>query len=107
MLIEASDIAPGTQTPYTTNLPLDEAMLPDVLLVHSWEGKPLPREHGGPGADDHAAALLLEGREVDPADHVQRGGSAGVLGGPRLLEHGVPVVRRSVRPPLAPGRRGG
>ena len=20
----------------------------DVLLVHTWEGKPLPREHGGP-----------------------------------------------------------
>jgi len=33
---------------YTTNLPLEEAMDDDVLLVHSWEGKPLAREHGGP-----------------------------------------------------------
>lgn len=33
---------------YTTNLPLDEAMKKDVLLVHHWEGKPLPKEHGGP-----------------------------------------------------------
>ncbi len=33
---------------YTTNLPLCEAMKPDVLLVHSWEGEPLTKEHGGP-----------------------------------------------------------
>lgn len=42
------DKAPGTDTPYTTNLPLERAMEEDVLLVHSWQGKPLPREHGGP-----------------------------------------------------------
>jgi DMSO/TMAO reductase YedYZ molybdopterin-dependent catalytic subunit len=33
---------------YTTNLPLEEALKPDVLLVHTAEGKPLPIEHGGP-----------------------------------------------------------
>ena len=33
---------------YTTNLPLEEALKEDVLLVHTWEGRPLPREHGGP-----------------------------------------------------------
>lgn len=33
---------------YTTNVSLEEALKPDVLLVHSWEGRPLPREHGGP-----------------------------------------------------------
>jgi len=33
---------------YTTNLPLSEALKDDVLLVHSWDGKPLPRDHGGP-----------------------------------------------------------
>ena len=33
---------------YSTNLPLEEAMKYDVLLVHSWEGLPLPKEHGGP-----------------------------------------------------------
>jgi len=33
---------------YTTNLPLSRAIEDDVLLVHTWEGKPLPREHGGP-----------------------------------------------------------
>jgi DMSO/TMAO reductase YedYZ molybdopterin-dependent catalytic subunit len=42
------DAAPGTSIPYTTNLPLDRAVEPDVLLVHTWEGLPLPREHGGP-----------------------------------------------------------
>ena len=33
---------------YTTNVSLEEAMEPDVMLVHTWEGRPLPREHGGP-----------------------------------------------------------
>ncbi len=33
---------------YSTNLSLEEALKPDVLLVHTAEGKPLPREHGGP-----------------------------------------------------------
>ena len=42
------DVAPGTSIPYTTNLPLARAIEDDVLLVHTWEGKPLPREHGGP-----------------------------------------------------------
>jgi len=33
---------------YTTNLPLEEALKDDVLLVHAYDGQPLPREHGGP-----------------------------------------------------------
>ncbi|MHA4809611.1 molybdopterin-dependent oxidoreductase [Flavitalea flava] len=33
---------------YTTNLALEEALKPDVLLVHTIEGKALPKEHGGP-----------------------------------------------------------
>ena len=33
---------------YTTNLPLAQAVADDVMLVHTWEGEPLPREHGGP-----------------------------------------------------------
>jgi len=33
---------------YTTNLSLAEALKPDVLLVHTYEGQPLPKEHGGP-----------------------------------------------------------
>ena len=33
---------------YTTNLSLAEALKPDVLLVHTSDGKPLPAEHGGP-----------------------------------------------------------
>jgi DMSO/TMAO reductase YedYZ molybdopterin-dependent catalytic subunit len=42
------DAEPLTGVPYTTNLPLNRATEPDVLLVHTWEGQPLPREHGGP-----------------------------------------------------------
>jgi len=33
---------------YTTNVSLEEALKPDVLLVHTAEGRPLPKEHGGP-----------------------------------------------------------
>jgi DMSO/TMAO reductase YedYZ molybdopterin-dependent catalytic subunit len=42
------DYLPGSRIPYTVNLPLARAIESDVLLVHSWEGQPLPREHGGP-----------------------------------------------------------
>lgn len=33
---------------YTTNVALEEALKPDVLLVHTVEGKELAIEHGGP-----------------------------------------------------------
>jgi DMSO/TMAO reductase YedYZ molybdopterin-dependent catalytic subunit len=48
VLCTGYDVAPGTNTPYTVNLPLARAVEDDVLLVHTWEGRPLPREHGGP-----------------------------------------------------------
>ena len=48
VLCTGYDFEPGTFTPYTTNVPLERAIEDDVLLVHTWEGKPLPREHGGP-----------------------------------------------------------
>ena len=48
VLCTGYDFMPGSSIPYTTNLPLQRALDPDVLLVHTWEGKPLPREHGGP-----------------------------------------------------------
>lgn len=33
---------------YSTNNRLDALMDDDVLIAHSWDGKPLAREHGGP-----------------------------------------------------------
>lgn len=48
LLVTAYDEEPRSGIPYTTNLRLDEALSPDVLLVHTWNGEPLPREHGGP-----------------------------------------------------------
>ncbi len=33
---------------YSTNVPLADFAAPDAMLVHSWQGKPLQREHGGP-----------------------------------------------------------
>ena len=48
VLCTGYDFMPGTYIPYTVNVPLHRAIDDDVLLVHTWEGKPLPREHGGP-----------------------------------------------------------
>jgi DMSO/TMAO reductase YedYZ molybdopterin-dependent catalytic subunit len=48
VLCTGYDVWPGTRIPYTTNLPLARALDDDVLLVHEWEGRPLPLEHGGP-----------------------------------------------------------
>lgn len=33
---------------YSTNLPLEELEMPHTAIVHSYDGKPLTREHGGP-----------------------------------------------------------
>jgi DMSO/TMAO reductase YedYZ molybdopterin-dependent catalytic subunit len=48
VLCTGYDFAPGTDIPYTTNIPLERAIEDDVLLVHTWDGQPLPRDHGGP-----------------------------------------------------------
>jgi DMSO/TMAO reductase YedYZ molybdopterin-dependent catalytic subunit len=45
---EASHVMCHAADGYSTNLPLCDALAPDVLLVHTWEGRPLPEEHGGP-----------------------------------------------------------
>jgi len=54
-LIAAADVAASAThvmchayDGYSTNLPLVEAVKPDVLLVHQVDGAPLPRGHGGP-----------------------------------------------------------
>jgi len=48
VLCTGYDFMPGSDIPYTTNLPLERAIEDDVLLVHTWESQPLPQEHGGP-----------------------------------------------------------
>jgi DMSO/TMAO reductase YedYZ molybdopterin-dependent catalytic subunit len=45
---EAQYVATHAYDGYTTNLPLEEALKPDVLIGHTVDGQPLPREHGGP-----------------------------------------------------------
>src|SRR5579862_793611 len=47
VLCTGYDFMPGSYIPYTVNVPLARAIDEDVLLVHTWEGQPLPREHGG------------------------------------------------------------
>ena len=45
---EAKFVVLHSYDDYTTNLPLADFAAPGALLAHSWEGKPLPVEHGGP-----------------------------------------------------------
>lgn len=33
---------------YTTNVTLEQFSDPDVMLVHTWNGQPITRQHGGP-----------------------------------------------------------
>jgi len=33
---------------YTTNMPIEDFAAADAIVAHSWEGKPLTRQHGGP-----------------------------------------------------------
>ena len=77
VLCTGSDHMPGTRIPYTTNLPLARAVEPDVLLVHTWEGQPLPREHGGPVRMITPKLYAWKGakwiRRVDFLSHDQKG----------------------------------
>lgn len=45
---EAKHIVFHSYDGYTTNVRLDVFADDDVLLAHSWQGKPLARDHGGP-----------------------------------------------------------
>lgn len=45
---EASHVFFKSYDDYTTNNPLDVCMDDDVMVAHSWNGKPLDKEHGGP-----------------------------------------------------------
>jgi DMSO/TMAO reductase YedYZ molybdopterin-dependent catalytic subunit len=77
VLCTAYDFMPGSDVPYTTNLPLARALEDDVLLVHTWEGQPLPRDHGGPCRMITPKLYAWKGakwiRKVEFLPHNQRG----------------------------------
>ncbi len=45
---EANHVVLHAYDGYTTNVTLEDFAGDDVLLAHSWEGRPRAREHGGP-----------------------------------------------------------
>ena len=45
---EATHVLLTSHDGYTTNLAIEDFGSPQALLVHSWEGQPLLRDHGGP-----------------------------------------------------------
>ena len=77
VLCTGSDVMPASDIPYTTNLPLGRALEDDVLLVHTWEGQPLPREHGGPCRMITPRLYAWKGakwiRKIELFDHPVRG----------------------------------
>lgn len=46
--MEARHVVFHAYDTYTTNVTLEVFADPDVMLVHTWEGQPISREHGGP-----------------------------------------------------------
>jgi DMSO/TMAO reductase YedYZ molybdopterin-dependent catalytic subunit len=73
---EATHIAAFCHTGYTTNLPLADVTGGKAWVAHSYEGAPLPVEHGGP------ARLLVP--------HLYFWKSAKWVAGIRLLDHDEP-----------------
>lgn len=54
-LIEAAKVRPQaafvmlrSYDGYTTNVPMEHFAADDVLIAHTWQNEPLPRDHGGP-----------------------------------------------------------
>jgi DMSO/TMAO reductase YedYZ molybdopterin-dependent catalytic subunit len=47
-LPEASHVFFKSYDGYSTNNPLEACLDDDVLIAHSWHGRPLSKEHGGP-----------------------------------------------------------
>ena len=45
---EATHVLLTSNDGYTTNLTLEDFSSPEAILAHSWEGQPLPLDHGGP-----------------------------------------------------------
>ena len=97
VLCTGYDFMPGSYIPYT-----DEP----AARARDRRRRAARAHVGGPAAaararravpDDHAEAVRVEGREVDPQDRVPRRGSEGLLGSPRLLEHRRAVVQRPLR----------
>lgn len=45
---EAAFLLAGSYGDYTTNLPLDEVTGHKAMIAHTFDGAPLPQQHGGP-----------------------------------------------------------
>src|SRR3954454_20285327 len=57
---EAAYVLAHSSTGYTTNLPLSDVVDGKAWVVWEYGGKPLPREHGGPGPLFVAPPFFLE-----------------------------------------------
>jgi DMSO/TMAO reductase YedYZ molybdopterin-dependent catalytic subunit len=77
VFVTAYDEDPSSGDPYTTNVSLADATEPDVLLVHTWDGAPLPLEHGGPCRMITPRLYAWKGakwvRRLSLRDHDERG----------------------------------
>ena len=59
-----------------------------MLLVHTWEGKPLPREHGGPVRMITPKLYAWKGAKWIRKIEFLAEDQTRILGRARLLEHG-------------------
>ena len=72
---------------YTTNLSMEEALKPDVLLVHTVEGKAFAKRTWRPCAYDNPPIVCMERLQVDKQDRIYDSKPVRFLGRKRLLQY--------------------
>ena len=97
VLCTGYDSMPGSSIPYTTNVPLGaRGRRRRAARAHVGRQTAAARARRAV-PHDHAEAVRVEGREVDPQDRVSRAGRERLLGNPRLLEQRRALVQRPLR----------
>ena len=81
---------------YTTNLPIADLMDGQAWIAYSYDGSPLPAEHGRAGSAARTASVFVEERQVGSGDPDDAGGHPRILGDRRLSQLRRPMARAAV-----------
>ena len=90
---------------YTTNLPLEDFLAPEALLVDPWNGKPLRGRPRRPGAPHRAPPLRLEERQVGDRHRAPDRGPARASGKRTATTPTATPGARSASARRRPGKR--
>ena len=81
---------------YSTNVRLEDVLDDDVLIATRFDGKPLPREHGGPARIIIPKLYAWKGAKFVRADRIRRRRQTRLLGSARLQQHRRSLDGRSI-----------